>query len=137
MIQQSITLYEEPPWQAQSYQSSYSHTPYAHMTQQQKEMWDTEVGIARAKAKNTFKIGDKVNLKHGTQIIITGFVEDNADVIRAQGEPCIIYAVCPVWVNARPVRYAFIELALDTHVPAEPIINITSVEDDPTHEIPN
>lgn len=137
MITQSIKIHEETykPVVTQSYHSSYSHTPYNYMNADQKKAWDAEIDTARAAAKAVYKVGDKFNLKTGSQVVVTGFVETNSDVIRARDEPCVIYAVCPAWTNAQPVRYSLGEIQPDTHVPAEPIITITSVED-ATNEIP-
>lgn len=137
MIQQSIKIHEESfsNYQTQNYQNSYSHTPYSMMTEQQKQEWDIRVNADRIKAKSTYKVGDKFRLLSGSQLVITGFVEDNAEVIKAKGDPCVIFAVSPSWTQVKPVRYALSEILPDSHVPAEPIIDIKAIGDE-TNEIP-
>lgn len=134
MIKQSIKIHEETKTYYSS--QSYSHTPYSNMSPEQRKAWEAEVDLARESAKAIFNVGDKVNLKTGNQIIVTGFVEDIKEVIRAQGDPCIIFGVGLNWKTCHPVRYAISECNLDTHIPAEPIIDIKSIEDE-TNEIPN
>ena len=137
MIQQSIKIHEESfsNYQTQNYQNSYSHTPYSMMSEQQKQEWDICINAARIKAKGIYKIGDKFNLLTGSQVTVTGFVEDNKEVIKAHGEPCVVYAINPLWQNSRQVRYSLGEIQPDTHVPAEPIIDIKAIGDE-TNEIP-
>ena len=137
MIQQSINIHKETfgNYQVDNYHTSYSHTPYSMMSEQQKQEWDICINAARIKAKGIYKIGDKFNLLTGSQVTVTGFVEDNKEVIKAHGEPCVVYAINPLWQHSRPVRYSLGEIQPDTHVPAEPIIDIKAIGDE-TNEIP-
>ena len=113
MITGEIKLYDEPIHQT----STYYYGQPRHITQEEKAKWEALCESELEKAKCIFQIGDKISSINNpsSQLTITEFIENIADMQRYQGMPCVVRARNLQYPSASGMQYALCEFNMSTH----------------------
>lgn len=116
MITGEIKLYDEPLPTYTSYNVTVKQETAA-----EKAAWQKTCAEALDKAKQIFKVGDKIaTVNHGQALLtIDSFIEDLDKMQRYQGNPCVVNCKNMQFVNSNCIQYSIEELNMSTHVPLE------------------